>query len=85
MTVFLSPVGFKDEYPQRLIELTPVQPSIKVGRSSKNGHKNFSSDSRNAFIDSAVMSREHASLRLNKTTVSGQATDLEDDGSRGLS
>ena len=85
MTVFLSPVGFKDEFPQRVIQLTPVQPSINVGRSSKNGHKNLLSDSRNAFIDSAVMSRQHASLRLNKSTVSDQATGFEDDRSKGLS
>ncbi len=62
--VTLSPVDFADEFPKRVFKLTKSDWTVQIGRSSKNDTKNLASRADNAFVDSPVMSRRHASLFL---------------------
>src|SRR4051794_18938619 len=54
-----------DTFEQRRIVLSPSSPSIHVGRSSRNHNKNLQPAKDNAYIDSPVISREHALISLN--------------------
>ncbi|KAF3931996.1 hypothetical protein ABW20_dc0103001 [Dactylellina cionopaga] len=63
--VILTPSGrdTSDSVGIRTIAITPKQPLITVGRSSRNKTKNLLPDSDNAYFDSPVMSREHAWIK----------------------
>ena len=63
-TVTLLPVDHVDEVGLRTIKLIPGRDSIKIGRSSKSAAKDLKAGSDNAWIDSPVLSREHASIYL---------------------
>ncbi|KAI9823194.1 MAG: hypothetical protein M1832_002638 [Thelocarpon impressellum] len=67
--ITLSPVDFVDDVDERSIGLTTALPIIKIGRSSKSQAKNFVPGRDNAWIDSAVMSRDHAMIRWSESLV----------------
>lgn len=62
--VTLSSINEQDEFAERKILLAPNS-NVPVGRSSKNATKRLLAAPSNAFIDSPVISREHATLTTN--------------------
>jgi hypothetical protein len=56
-----------DDFPERKFFLTPNAP-VPIGRSSKNTTKRLMSGPDNAFIDSPVISREHALISASTAT-----------------
>lgn len=68
MTVYLRPLGFQDDFSERIITLDPLTPSIKIGRASKI-FRHLTLNYNNAYVESPVMSREHAVLRLSQKMV----------------
>ncbi|KAF2793469.1 hypothetical protein K505DRAFT_325454 [Melanomma pulvis-pyrius CBS 109.77] len=65
--VTLRSIDGLDDFPERSFVLGP-NTSVAVGRSSKNTTKKLMSGPDNAFIDSPVISREHALLSANTAT-----------------
>ncbi|ORY11689.1 hypothetical protein BCR34DRAFT_316310 [Clohesyomyces aquaticus] len=59
--VTLKSVGNDDDFPERKLLLGP-NTRIPIGRSSKSAHKNLFATVDNLYIDSPVISREHAVL-----------------------
>ncbi|KAF2707681.1 hypothetical protein K504DRAFT_446796 [Pleomassaria siparia CBS 279.74] len=74
--VTLRSIDGLDDFPERKFILSPNM-SMPVGRSSKNANKKLMSGVDNAFIDSPVISREHASIFTKDT----QGIFITDDGS----
>ncbi|KAF3922381.1 hypothetical protein AA313_de0202648 [Arthrobotrys entomopaga] len=65
--VVLTPSGsLADSVGPRTIRITPSQPLVTVGRSSRNKTKNLLPDSDNAYFDSPVMSRLHAWIKCDE-------------------
>ena len=62
--ITLVPVDVSDDVGMRLLDLASDQDPIHIGRSSKSPSKSLMAHRNNAWIDSAVMSREHALLEL---------------------
>ncbi|KAF2198819.1 hypothetical protein GQ43DRAFT_492783 [Delitschia confertaspora ATCC 74209] len=79
LQVTLSILGGQDEFKKRKIILAPND-QIPIGRASKSTHKNVQSAANNIYIDSAVISREHAVLS-NKTSSGVPTIYLKDVGS----
>lgn len=67
------------KYPTRQLRLTTGERPITIGRASKNTSKNIQPNSKNAFFDCAVMSRNHAEMYLQDGTKGNVA--LRDTGS----
>ncbi|OCK87434.1 uncharacterized protein K441DRAFT_356905 [Cenococcum geophilum 1.58] len=66
LEVTLRSIDSLDEFPERKILLTPNS-KISIGRASKNAYKNLRSSPSNAFIDSPVVSRDHAIISANSS------------------
>lgn len=60
----LSPVDFIDDFPSRVFSLTPDKPTLAIGRSSKKGSGEYCAAHDNAYIDSPVVSRQHAQFQI---------------------
>jgi hypothetical protein len=71
VTVMLSPVDFIDDFPSRVFSLTPDKPTLAIGRSSKKGSGEYCAAHDNAYIDSPVVSRQHAQFQIVGPNVSG--------------
>ncbi|KAF2005985.1 SMAD/FHA domain-containing protein [Amniculicola lignicola CBS 123094] len=56
-----------DDIPERVIVFGPNSEPVPVGRSSKNANKGLGASASNAFIDSPVVSRNHALITANAT------------------
>lgn len=55
--------GINDTYPCRYLTFTSGSPDFVVGRASNRQTKNLTPELNNAFYESRVMSRNHATLR----------------------
>ena len=69
-TVILTPINFDDDFHDRAFVLDSASPPMKIGRASRSGTRNLCSAHDNAYIDSPVMSREHATFRVDDRLVS---------------
>ncbi|KAI9813649.1 MAG: hypothetical protein M1827_003720 [Pycnora praestabilis] len=67
-----------DDFPFRKLTLTPESRTISVGRSSKSESKNLIAAQDNAWFNSAVMSREHASFVLSEISAVSKFVYLRD-------
>ncbi|KAI9780119.1 MAG: hypothetical protein M1816_003174 [Peltula sp. TS41687] len=68
-TLVLFPIDLADEYPERVLTLTPNSTLVKVGRASKDNTKDLNSGPENAYFDSPIMSREHAKIWIKNLIV----------------
>ncbi|KAF2186275.1 hypothetical protein K469DRAFT_706941 [Zopfia rhizophila CBS 207.26] len=64
LEVTLRSIDGLDDFSERKILLGPNS-TVPIGRSSKSAHKNLQAAPNNAFIDSPVISRDHAELSTN--------------------
>jgi hypothetical protein len=71
VTIVLSPIDFIDEFPSRVFTLTPDKPTLAIGRSSKKGGGEYCAAHDNAYIDSPVVSRQHAQFQMVGPDVGG--------------
>lgn len=55
------------QFPNRRVSLSTSTPFITIGRTSKR-NLSYEATENNAWIDSAVMSRDHAQVRLDTQT-----------------
>lgn len=60
--VTLFPVGEKEALPFRSLTFTAADDTFRVGRASRREEKNMVPEHHNAYFDSRVMSRQHATL-----------------------
>lgn len=64
------------EFSRRYMVLDAQNPTLKIGRSSKQAEKGFTPNSQNGWYDSPVMSREHAQIIADFTTKRLKLMDL---------
>ncbi|KAF2496988.1 hypothetical protein BU16DRAFT_560294 [Lophium mytilinum] len=65
--VTLRSLNVDVEHKERILIMEPST-SVPVGRASKSAHKNLRASASNAYIDSPVVSRDHALLTARSTT-----------------
>lgn len=73
--VTLFPVGEKEALPFRSLTFASANDTFSVGRASKREEKNMVPEHHNAYFDSRVMSRQHATLGVSadmKVSLSSQ-------------